>query len=1045
MSLALEVPPRGAPVPTLTPEQAAVVERAATGTGHLVVVGVPGSGKTTVALAIAARAVAHGMDPARLLLLAPTRQAAARLRDRVAAAVDRPVGAPLVRTPAALAYSLLRDAAVAAGEPLPRLVTGAEQDVMLRELLAGHESGRVEALSWGGTVPPEATSLPGFRAELRDVLNRAAEAGLVAADLEALGARVNRPEWAAAAVVLREYEDVMALQSTPTDQGRRFDHATATAHAAQLVSGGGAPAVRELIVVDDAQDITAAAHDLLAALAQQGTRIVLVGNADEAVQGYRGAVPEALALATADRGPFALNAEVMTLGEGLRQDAALERVAAQVAQRIGTRGVASPRQPVGAIVPAQEREPLVALTASHRYGQSRAIAAQLRRARHGLDGGPQVPWSQMCVIARSAARLREIRADLAAADIPCEALGEAVALHEQPAVAPLLRILGAALGQPWTEDDVVALLGSRAVGLDPVAVRRLRRAVVARDRAADGVSTSGELLVTGMADPAWWDGVSSVEARRAQGAARAVKAARDRLALPGPTPGAVVWAAWTALGVADAWRRAALEGSARDDADLDAVIALLRAAQNYAERMPRAGVAEFVASLESQEFATDSLGARATPGDVVSFATPASAAGREWDVVVVAGLEEGAWPRLKLRDSVLGAQHLADIALGRAQAVPLDAQGRLERASSSRRQILDDETRAFVVALTRARHQVVLTAVVDEDTRASRFLALATQAAGVEVDAGGPGGLRYEVSDVRSGVAALRVMGTVTPEHAVPTLAWLAAHDVPGAHPRTWHGAQEPSTAEPMWYPEERVRVSPSKVEWIERCVLRWALESAGGTPEASDAQSVGTLIHALAEAHPDGDATAILADFDAAWAQEFGMVTWVERTAYERAREIARKLADYLAARVADEVLTEHSFQVASGNADLAGTMDRVERHGSTAYVVDIKTGGAMPSLAEALTNAQLEMYQLAIAEGAVDFTRTSSGAELAFVAMGVNGTTRTQPAVNVANARERLGRVVADMSRSSFLAIVNDSCDGCPVRRACPARPEGRQVSGA
>ena len=94
MSLALEVPPRGAPVPTLTPEQAAVVERAATGTGHLVVVGVPGSGKTTVALAIAARAVAHGMDPARLLLLAPTRQAAARLRDRVAAAVERPAAVP---------------------------------------------------------------------------------------------------------------------------------------------------------------------------------------------------------------------------------------------------------------------------------------------------------------------------------------------------------------------------------------------------------------------------------------------------------------------------------------------------------------------------------------------------------------------------------------------------------------------------------------------------------------------------------------------------------------------------------------------------------------------------------------------------------------------------------------------------------------------------------------------------------------------------------------------------------------------------------------
>src|SRR5690606_30975807 len=136
------------------------------------------------------------------------------------------------------------------------------------------------------------------------------------------------------------------------------------------------------------------------------------------------------------------------------------------------------------------------------------------------------------------------------------------------------------------------------------------------------------------------------EARAAARAAKAVAAARERMTGSGATPGAVLWAAWEALGVADAWRAAALAGSARDDADLDAVIALMRAAQTYAERLPESGAEEFVAYLESQDFAADSLGARASVTDVVTFCTPASAAGREWDLVAIAGVEEGVWPNL---------------------------------------------------------------------------------------------------------------------------------------------------------------------------------------------------------------------------------------------------------------------------------------------------------------------------------------------------------------------------------------------------------------
>lgn len=1050
--------------PGLDSFQAHAVTSIAEGIGNLVVVGEPGAGKTTVVVAAATAAVDAGIDPARLVVLAPTRESAARLRDQVTVALARPAGAPLVRTPASLAHAVLRAVADAEGRPAPVLVTGAEQDVMLREILEGHLNGRVGPLDWAGVLPPHATALPGLRAELRDLLMRATEAGLVPEDLEDLAQRVGRPEWRAAATVMREYLAVTTLRSTPSDQGARYDPASVVAEAAHALrtwQGTGKPGW-DLVIVDDAQDATAAVHDLLGTLAQAGSRVVLVGNADQAVQGYRGAVPAALAGATADKGPFALSAGVIELGPGHRQPPVLIALSAAFAQRIGTLGVGSPRTaPVlAATIPTEHGQgagkghgnPVTVITAPHRYGQSRAIAAHLRRARHGLDG-VEVPWRRMCVIARSAAQLRELRSDLAAADIPCVALGEAVALHAEPAVEPLLRILRAAAGEPWTEADAVAVLGSRLVGLDPVALRRLRRELVREDRAAGGVASSSALLVEAIASPARWSSIKGPEARAAARASLAVQAAAARMNQQGATPGAVLWAAWEALGVAEVWRAGALAGSARDHADLDAVIAVLRAAQTYSERLPQARVTEFVAYLEAQDFAADSLGATGATGDVVELCTAASAAGREWDVVAVAGLEEGVWPNLRLRDSVLGAQHLADIVAGRAPAVALDTSARVAHAAQARRHVLDDETRSALVAVSRAKVALIATAVVGEESRASRFLTLIAEVAGVEIiDATAPRDPMERISDLRTAVAAIRARAVTAsaPEAGdlVTTLAWLRDLGVEGANPSDWHGVPEVSTDEPLWAEDQRVRVSPSKVEWVEKCALRWALESAGGTQEATEAQEVGTLIHTLAERHPAGGAEQILADFDHLWTEQFGVDTWPQRAAYQKAREMALKLALYLGKRTDREVLTEQGFAVEVGRADLVGSADRVELiHAPggelSAYVVDIKTGRSAPSQTDAESNAQLEMYQLAIAHGAVPHTRVSAGAELAYVAVNKEGASRTQAAVDPDQARERLETVVATMASSAFLAVVNDKCDGCPVRRSCPVQVQGLQVT--
>src|SRR5699024_4701101 len=109
--------------------------------------------------------------------------------------------------------------------------------------------------------------------------------------------------------------------------------------------------------------------------------------------------------------------------------------------------------------------------------------------------------------------------------------------------------------------------------------------------------------------------------------------------------------------------------------------------------------------------------------DAVAVHTPAGAAGGEWDVVVVAGVQEEVWPDLRIRDSLLGAAELADIATARHVATSRDQAGaETDRFRRARREVYEGELRAFVAACSRARREVLVTAVLNTDARPSVFV-----------------------------------------------------------------------------------------------------------------------------------------------------------------------------------------------------------------------------------------------------------------------------------------------------------------------------------
>ncbi|HSZ30740.1 MAG TPA: UvrD-helicase domain-containing protein, partial [Pseudonocardiaceae bacterium] len=199
------------PPTTWGPDARRVLEHAG---GPLRVLGGPGTGKTTlVAHIVADRVLRRGVDPERVLVLTSSRRAAADLRERIverlaAHGVTPTVREPLVRTVHSYAFAVLRLQASLRDLPPPRLLSGPEQDVVVRELLAGERAagGR----RWPARLRPMLV-LPAFAAELRDLLMRAAERGLAPEDLIALGRTRGREEWVAAGRFFRSYEQVMLL------------------------------------------------------------------------------------------------------------------------------------------------------------------------------------------------------------------------------------------------------------------------------------------------------------------------------------------------------------------------------------------------------------------------------------------------------------------------------------------------------------------------------------------------------------------------------------------------------------------------------------------------------------------------------------------------------------------------------------------------------------------------------------------------------------------------------------------------------------------
>ena len=982
---------------------------------QLLVLGPAGSGKSSTLIKAIANRISSGEDPNSILAITYGRSSANKLRDQIASAnpEKHTVNEPIARTFHSIAFLILNDQ-LASSDGVEKkyvLLSGAEQDAQIRQLLL-LDAQNPSATTWPAELIPALTTR-GFAKELREFISRATERGSSPAELKKYAAKYGQKYWPPICDFWQRYLESMALRDSTTSASlNRIDPSEIIIAALEKLENNSALLDKyrklfKVIYVDEFQESDRGQRKLLQLLS--GQELVIFADPASAVGRFRGADPDNL---LNDLDQFGIKNKITF--------------------------TSTHRSP---------GEPNVALLSSV-SDEANYIAHQFRSA-HLLKG---VPYSQMAVVLRSpGAQVSALVRAFASSSIPVEIDAAALSLADNPAIKPIITIAQIALGElkliPGDWEQIEELLKSEFAGADAISIRQMRIALT-KEQKNEVIKSSTELILDALTAPTTdlpWEQLTSLKRIN-----DLIKEAKKVLSKSQDISD-LLWSIYSNAKnyegelISNYWRSQALSGGGRGviaDQKLDALITLFEVARRFSERMPGSKPSLFIDQLLGEKILADSITTSAQRDEVVKVMTVHSAKGLQWRYVALAGMQEGNWPNLKQRGSLLGSERLVEIF---RHGISNPAQ--LEAISASG--LAEDERRLLNVALSRASEKMFITAVLQEDNQPSsyfdKFAGEQTQITQTQRAITQPA----LVATLRS--IANKSSNKEELDFAIRALKTLEVNGVSAANPKNWVGAINLSTQLPVVTNEEVLRISPSSLESFTECSLKWLLEQSGGKDADSTAQVLGTAIHVITaqlKEQPDLTLDQLEAKLKGAWSLIDMNKGWIKDYEYRRAAEMLGKFFKWNLENKNTLVGVEERFEFKLGSAIVSGSIDRIELTAENKYyIVDLKTGATAISHENARENKQLQSYQLAVVndgfKNKLDHQEVS-GAELIFVGdfKAKEAKPRQQEKIDSKAVTDELIQISAGMSDKTFTATINERCRSCAVKSSCPIQPQGRSV---
>ena len=211
-------------------------------------------------------------------------------------------------------------------------------------------------------------------------------------------------------------------------------------------------------------------------------------------------------------------------------------------------------------------------------------------------------------------------------------------------------------------------------------------------------------------------------------------------------PKYVLSQAWNICSVAEKWQIISLQNNDSGriaNSRLDAAMRLFSYAKEFnmteqnmssaIEYKPITGnltgaINRFIEQVRGLEIQADSLARVAPLPDAVTLATPAGSAGKRWELVWIPQVQQNVWPNVEARNTMFGAESLVDMTINKRIAKMLNRPLSIDMKSSfgisvnSKTSVYTSEQRSFLVAVTRAKSQLYISAVRNDDLVPSDFL-----------------------------------------------------------------------------------------------------------------------------------------------------------------------------------------------------------------------------------------------------------------------------------------------------------------------------------